>query len=57
MVESAAPVYVLPEERLKDPLNDRVMPVEKVPLPPSVPLTKARAFKDGSKVPDYELIK
>ena len=57
MVESSAPVYVLPAERLKDPLNDRVVPVEKCPLPPAYPLTKARAFKDNPNVPDHDLIR
>ena len=57
MVESSAPVYVLPSERLKDPLNDRVVPVDKCPLPPAAPLTKARAFHDGSGVPDHNLIR
>ena len=57
MVESSTPVHVLPAERLKDPLNDRVVPVEKCPLPPALPLSKARAFRDNSGVPDHELIK
>ena len=50
-------MYVLPSERLKDPLNDRQVSTDRCPLPPAVPLTKARAFKDANGPPDHDLIR
>ena len=57
MVESSVPVYVLPEERLVDSIGDRKVPVDKVPLPPAVPLTKERAYHQANGIPDHNLIR
>ena len=59
MVESAQQnnIHILPEETLLDPLNDRVISKEDLPLPPAVKLSVARAFKKDPNIPDHELIK
>ena len=57
MVESAQNIWILPEEQLKDPLGDRKVPADKLPLPPAVALSKARAFHKDPNVPDHDLIR
>ena len=45
------------DERLKDPLNDRVMPVSEVPLPPAKELDLYRVFKDDeTTIPNYKMV-
>ena len=48
---------ILAEERLKDPLNDRVVPTDQLKLPPQKPLAFERVFVNGSNVPNIELVK
>ena len=47
----------MPEEQLLDPLGDRQVSTEKLPLPPAKPLSKARAFAKNPNVPDHDLIR
>ena len=46
----------MPEETLPDPLNDRVISRDQLPLPPNTKLSIARAFNKDPEKPDYELI-
>ena len=59
MVESAQQnnIHILPEETLLDPLNDRVISKDDLPLPPAKKLSVARAFAKDPNIPDHELIK
>ena len=47
---------ILDEERLKDPCHDRVVPIDKCPLPPQRELTVKRVYESENEKPDYELI-
>ena len=47
---------VTDDDRLKDPLGDRVLPTSVLPLPPQRPLSWERGFPDDSGVPNTSLI-
>ena len=40
---------IFDEERLKDPLNDRVISADKVPLPPQLPLNLRRVYNGDNE--------
>lgn len=41
---------------MKDPLDDRVVSIEKCPLAPQIELQMSRVYTDESECPDHELI-
>ena len=48
---------VLESERLKDPLNDRVVPTNVCPLPPQQPLAFDRVYQKNDPHPNLALVK
>ena len=55
MVEQTADI--LAEERLQDPLNDRVVPLNVLKMPPQRPLAYERVYTKGNDNPNLDLVK
>ena len=48
---------IIDADRLKDPLGDRVVPIDKLPLPPQRLLSIERGFPERDGAPNFDLIK
>ena len=48
---------IIDADRLTDPLGDRVVPIDKLPLPPQRLLTVERGFPEKNGAPNFDLIK
>ena len=57
MVESSTQDVVLESERLKDPLKDRQVPTNVLPMPPQQPLAFDRVYKKNDPHPNINLVK